>query len=239
MDGWTWAECPRPDCEWKGPLRETAAEAKADEAEHLAAGHGGELTLAVIQDVLGLTREEIAHQCHGVSHAILQAGLVQGRVARGRCYGVRGQHSWIVAGPDCYDPMVRIIDPTLWSYDDEVPDVWEGALADGRHHPHGWLQGRSIWSWGRPDRPTGRIVHLAAGLELSDGARRFLKALGPLDARGWSTLANEAPVSGWPAGEIFAAMNDTPALAAVVPIDKLGMLTDRNPGGLYLATETR
>lgn len=28
-------------------------------------------------------------------------------------------------------------------------------------------------------------------------------------------------------------MNDTPALSAVVPIDRIGMLTDRNPGGLY------
>ena len=42
-----------------------------------------------------------------------------------------------------------------------------------------------------------------------------------------------APVEDWPAGEIFAAMDDTEGLKALVPIDKLGMLTDRNPGGLY------
>jgi hypothetical protein len=29
-------------------------------------------------------------------------------------------------------------------------------------------------------------------------------------------------------------MDDTPDLEALVPIDLLGMLTDRNPGGLYL-----
>jgi hypothetical protein len=28
-------------------------------------------------------------------------------------------------------------------------------------------------------------------------------------------------------------MDDTEALRALVPIDRLGMLTDRNPGGLY------
>jgi hypothetical protein len=38
---------------------------------------------------------------------------------------------------------------------------------------------------------------------------------------------------GFPAGEFLAAMDDTPATSALVPIDRLGMLTDRNPGGLY------
>jgi hypothetical protein len=43
-----------------------------------------------------------------------------------------------------------------------------------------------------------------------------------------------SPVHGWPAAEIVAAIADTPSLAAYVPIDLLGMLTDRNPGKLYL-----
>lgn len=38
----------------------------------------------------------------------------------------------------------------------------------------------------------------------------------------------------WPAAEIIAAIDDTKALSALVPIDILGMLTDRNPSGLYL-----
>ncbi len=57
--------------------------------------------------------------------------------------------------------------------------------------------------------------------------------LGPLDRRGWATLAH-APVEGWPAGEILGAMCDS-GMEAVVPIDIIGMLTDRNPSGLYLA----
>lgn len=234
MDGWVWAVCPRPECDWKGPLRQTELEAKEDEMEHGTEVHGGELTLEVVADAIGFTRDEISHQCHAVSLAILRAGLVQGRVARGRCHGVRGQHSWIVEGPDCYDPEARIIDATLWSYDPTVEGVWTGTLGDGLHHPHGWLQGLSVWHWGRPDKPTGRVLHLAPTVALSDAARAFLKALGPLDRRGWSTLANDAPVAGWPAGEILGAMADTPELAALVPIDRLGMLTDRNPGGVYL-----
>jgi hypothetical protein len=46
------------------------------------------------------------------------------------------------------------------------------------------------------------------------------------------TLAN-APVEGWPAREILTAMAATPRLAACVPIDILGMVTDLNPKGLY------
>lgn len=58
--------------------------------------------------------------------------------------------------------------------------------------------------------------------------------VGPLDRPGWMRLAS-CPVGGWPAAEVLAAMDDTPALQTLVPIDRLGMLTDRNPGGLYLA----
>ena len=45
---------------------------------------------------------------------------------------------------------------------------------------------------------------------------------------------NHAPLNGWPFGEFIAAMDDTPDVTALVPIDLLGMYTDRNPSGLYL-----
>jgi hypothetical protein len=46
---------------------------------------------------------------------------------------------------------------------------------------------------------------------------------------------SHAPVLGWPAGEIIEAVCDTPGLGEViVPVDRIGMLTDRNPDGLYL-----
>ena len=69
--------------------------------------------------------------------------------------------------------------------------------------------------------------------------RHSWAVVGPLDYGGWSILANYCPVEGWPAGEIYAAMDDTPALKSLVPIDRLGMLTNRNPGRLYLREEEK
>lgn len=176
-----------------------------------------------------------ARRCHEVSLAIVKAGVLErpARVARGVCRGVTSQHSWIVVGDDCYAPNAQIIDPALWSYAPEVTGVWHGtARSRYRHTPHG---AGSIWSYGRPERARhpADVVLLTPTFELSRDAQTFLAILGGLDRRGWLLLA-DAPVGGWPAGEILAAMDDTPQLSALVPIDKLGMLTDRNPGRLYL-----
>ena len=59
-----------------------------------------------------------ANQCHGVSLALLRTGeFGPGRIARGTCKYIVGQHSWIVLGPDCYDENATIVDPTLWAHD--------------------------------------------------------------------------------------------------------------------------
>ena len=168
------------------------------------------------------------HNCHGASLALVKSAI-GGRVARGWCLGVMSQHSWVVLG-DCYDYKAVIIDPTLWSYDPKVKGVWVGTLAHGKHKPHGV---GSIWAYGKPAPPVDAPIKLRPKKPLSGNAQFFLALVGPLDYRGWGTLAN-GPMEDWPAGEILAAMDDTPALSALVPVDKLGMLTDRNPGGLYL-----
>lgn len=187
-----------------------------------------------VERIIGAPFETTAHQCHAVSLKIVKSGLLPGaRVARGVCQGVPGQHSWIVVGPDCYAPDAVIVDPTLWAHVDDVDGVWHGTAAHGWHTPHG---GRGdIWSYGRPADPTGPIVALTPKKRLSWDACLFLNILGPLDRQGWAVLAS-SPVAGWPAAEIVAAIADTPELAALVPIDRLGMLTDRNPDGLYLPT---
>ncbi len=132
-------------------------------------------------------------------------------------------------GDDCYDERATIVDPTLWSYDPEVEGIWVGTMKDGRHHPHG--KGL-IWDYGRAGNTEGEIIELA--VPVSPWAQNFLEAFGaPLDYHGWDLLAH-APVEGWPAAEIIAAMDDTPALAHMIPIDIVGMLTDRNPGSCYL-----
>lgn len=175
--------------------------------------------------------DEWALQCHAASLKLVQHGdLGACRVARGGCTGVGGQHSWVVLGDDCYDDRAVIIDPTLWSYDITVQGVWVGTYRDGRHRPHG--KG-SIWNWGRPSYPTGEVIELTPREPLSANAEIFLELLGPLDYEGWCQLAH-APVGMWPAGEILAAIDDTEALTGRVPIDILGMITSRNPKGLYL-----
>jgi hypothetical protein len=90
----------------------------------------------------------------------------------------------------------------------------------------------SIWEYGRPDFPTGDVIALDR-TGLSPFAVMFLDMLGPLDRRGWHVLF-DGPMEGWPAGEIIAAAYGTPTLKALIPIDRVGMLTDLNPMGVYL-----
>lgn len=177
-----------------------------------------------------------SHRCHEASLAVVQSGiLAESRVARGACAGVGSQHSWVVFGMDCYDEKATIIDPTLWSYDDDVEGIWTGTMGDPPlHRPHGT---GNIFEWGRPTEPTGKALPLVPREPFSKWTLDFLDLLGPLDMAGWRMLCH-APVEGWPAGEIFAAICDTFEWGeALIPIDILGMTTLRNPGGLYLAGE--
>lgn len=192
-----------------------------------------ELTLEHIRRATGMGRSLMHHNCHATSLALVRSGLLgpagpgNARVARGTCRGVGGQHSWVVLG-DPYHGDAPIIDATLWSYRDDVSDAWTGTMDEGLHVPHGW---GSIWSYGKPAHGGGPDIELAVPLP-KGGAAGFMDMMLPLDRRGWSALAN-APVLGWPAGDVFAAMADTPELSSLVPIDVLGMVTDRNPSGLY------
>jgi hypothetical protein len=187
------------------------------------------LTVAEVEAAIDRPQAAWAHQCHAVSLEIVRSGVLgqPARVARGSCKGVGGQHSWVVLGEDCYAPRARLLDATLWSYVEGVDVLWRGTYADRLHRPHGY--GR-IWEWGQPEAGDGPPIELA--VPLSRVASSFLELLGPLDRLGWARLSG-APVGGWPAGEVFAAMSQTPELSALVPIDVLGMTTDLNPSGLY------
>jgi len=175
--------------------------------------------------------EDWSHRCHEASIALVKAG-VGFRVARGGCTGVGSQHSWVVVGNNCYDPDAVIIDPTLWSYRDDVEGIWVGKAKTGWHRPHG---AGNIWDWGKPHTSGGQMISLySSGNRLSDGVKAFLDLLGPLDMQGWCALLSHAPVGGWPAKEIVEAAYKTKELKMLIPIDRVGMLTDLNPGGLYL-----
>lgn len=172
------------------------------------------------------------HRCHEASLELVCSGIAD-RVARGICPVVGGQHSWAVIGVNCYREGSRWIDPTLWSYTESNPCILVGELGDEHgHRPHGH---GSIWEWGRPIAGDGNQITLRPKIALSQKAISFLRLIGPLDITGWLALA-KAPIGGWPAAEIFAAMDDTEKLSALVPIDILGMTTNRNPGSMYLAT---
>lgn len=175
-----------------------------------------------------------AHQCHSASIQLVRSGvLAPCRVARGSGTGVGAQHSWVVLGDNCYDEDATIVDPTLWSYDPAVDGIWVGTYKDGLHTPFG--RG-SIWQWGRPENAApGEEIELTPRKPWSSAAQTFIDMLGPLDRRGWAMLAH-APVEQWPAAEIIDAMCES-GFEAVVPIDIVGMNTDRNPSGLYLAEE--
>jgi len=180
---------------------------------------------------IDMAPEDVAYNCHGVSLAIVRAGLRPGaRVARGFAQGVIGQHSWVVLG-DPYDENVPIIDATLWSYDPDVKGIWSGTAKENRHIPHGaghYFRGNP------PQHHGGDTIYLHPKTPLSDSARKFLRMIGaPFDAMGWMEVAH-LPVEGWPSREIIEAMLDTPGIDVFVPIDIAGMVTDRNPGRLYL-----
>lgn len=189
----------------------------------------------IFAEAIGIVPDLWYGKCHEISLAIVQSGVLGefARVARGTCDRYFGQHSWISLG-DPYNPDTRYLDPTSWTFQESEPVIWSGRARGSGRMPKGGDM--TIWDWGRPDDPIGPIIELTPDFELSDAAQFFLspKMLGPLDRQGWATLSS-APVLGWPAGEIFAAMDDTPELSALVPIDILGMTTDRNPCDLYLA----
>jgi hypothetical protein len=181
--------------------------------------------------LIGVPFPDWKSNCHSISLALLRTGeFGDGRVARGTAVGVSSQHSWIVLGDDCYSPDAVIVDPTLQLNRGILPPrIITGRAEDLSNTPHGF---GSIWDYGKPLSPMGDIIELTPAAQLSGEARVFLGMIGPLDLLGWSQLAN-SPVFGWPAAEIIAAIDDTPPLRALVPIDILGMLTNRNPGRLY------
>lgn len=178
---------------------------------------------------------DFAHDCHSVSLALVRSGLLgEGgpkgpRVARGSCMGVGGQHSWVVLGHP-YDDEAIIVDITLWSYNDRQPRIWLGSMQSGLHRPKGCGQ---IFDSERPYSRGGETVLLDTR-EMSPHAREFLRLIGPLDAFGWAALWSRSGMKGWPAKEILEAFVDQyPTMAALVPVDILGMITDRNPQDLY------
>lgn len=194
-------------------------------------------------ELIKVPYETWSGKCHEVSFKLLSTGRFgPGRIARGWNPHITGQHSWIVLHHNVYAPSAIIVDPTLVPYMRREGEPTEGVedimVEEARrlsHRPHG---AGSIWAAERPVCHGGEIIELTPSAELSGDAKLFLSEefLGPLDRRGWGQLVH-GPMEMWPAAEIIAAIDDTPALQALVPVDILGHLTDRNPGKCYLTED--
>ena len=202
--------------------------------------------ISALAKSLGQDGDSWYHQCHRAAVALVTSGFYgpDARVARGTCTAVGGQHSWVVVPPSdtdewrlsiegglVYHPDARIVDPTRWSYDSSVDGIWEGPnLGEYRPHGHG-----DIWEWARPADTyiTGEDeIELTPATPLSAGALGFLDMCGPLGRRGWSDLVH-SPMGGWPSSEIVAAVDDTPGMSAIIPIDILAHVTNRVNGYFY------
>jgi hypothetical protein len=178
--------------------------------------------------------DDFAYNCHAVSWALIRTGLLgEGgpnlRIARGACHGVGGQHSWVVIGHP-YNQRATIVDLTLWSYSPNQPRIWIGSMLTGFHRPKGC---DIVFDGPKPESGDGDPLPLDI-TGLSGEAQWFVAYLGPLDARGWGSLWSNCGMLGWPAKEILEAFLDQyPDLTALVPIDIVGMVTDRNPQETY------
>jgi hypothetical protein len=209
---------------------------KVADARRMLKDAGG---LKGLEEALGRPLGSFHHDCHNASLRVVKTGIFgPARVARGMSRGTGiSQHSWIVVGevppyserPDPWDADAVVADPTMWSYQDAEPYVHFGKNTLKTHVPHGT---GSIWAFGHPGNcAPGETAALEWKKPPSKAALVFMDFLGPLSREGWINLAHY-PVQGWPSGEIIGAIADTFG-EAHVPIDILGMTTERNPGGLY------
>jgi len=182
-----------------------------------------------------------SHQCHAAALHLVRSGALPAgsRVARGVSKHLGGQHSWVAVANEAgvADPYARnalILDPSAWSYQEDdlaAPSVWIGRRQDyapqGSRGPDarkGLPRPADYADIIRPDQEALQRDYMVAV--------QFFAQHGSLDRRGWTALTH-CRVDSYPAAAIIPLMLDTPRLAPFVPIDIAGMVTDRNPGGLY------
>lgn len=173
--------------------------------------------------------EQFAHQCHACSLQLIRTGLLpkSARVARGWHVEIQSQHSWVAIG-NPYDPNTTIIDGTLWSYTTGDPFLHVGPSRDYKAH------GAGLIGPFRAPEPKNKVLTPKGASKLSPAATRWLKMIAPkgMDVVGWMKLVN-GPMGGWPSDEIIPVLADDNQFNGLIPIDIVGMLTDKNPGNLY------
>lgn len=190
-----------------------------------------------IVEAVGGNLAQWAKNCHAVSMQFCRSKIAPegARVARGYHKMIASQHSWVAFG-DPYGLRTQILDLSIWSYVcPESPVIVTGFNYDclmhcgGEYLPKGY---GDIWGYGQPVVGDGERIRPKG---LSDEAEHFLEIFFPdgLDVQGWHGLLN-SPVGGWPAKDVFECAWKDDRLKALCPIDVVGMVTDLNPGGMYL-----
>lgn len=178
-------------------------------------------------------------QCHTVSLAIVKKKLFgPSRVARGTCEGVGSQHSWVVlsARPgSMYEKSTPLLDPTLWTYRDDVEGLFFGTCASKWHTPKG---AGDLWAFGCPQSPGGE--ELIPKEPITGSATSFLRFLkttaGTLSYGFWMRFFSQCPMANPPIlRDLIDACYRDERIRGAIPVDIVGMLTDHNPSGLYLA----
>lgn len=190
------------------------------------------LTVGAVERAIDTPRELWQNRCHEISLALLKSNLfdgVEARMARGAGMHIGSQHSWIVTGRDVYDDKAIVVDPTWSSTVMSKPLVMFVPNLTA-HRPHGYGEfekypphgdGEEI---GPPD-PSQRLSDWIKVARLANGE--------PLDLKFWVGMVH-GPMLGWPSAEVVDWLCSVSTMVAFVPIDLQGMLTDRNPNGLYL-----
>lgn len=188
-----------------------------------------------MQDLADIVTIPLGHwhfNAHRVCLDIVRSGLFPySRVVEGSARGVHGTHHWLTLSEDVYDKYGTIVDPTLWCHDPSLQGVWIGTLQEEIHHPRG--EGY-IWDHSYPENSSFKGTVSLNKEGLSTQAKYFLSRVEPLNLDGWRRLMR-SPMQGWPAGEIIDQMKHSAELAAIVPEELEGMLTNRNPSGAWLA----
>jgi hypothetical protein len=190
------------------------------------------ITLAQVEDAVGLPPIHWVGQCHVAASAIIDTGLLPGwKVARGVWCGpieegapfdgegrAFTQHSW------CQDPKTgRIVDPTRFAfYRNRLPEIHHGdGKPDSDYDLCGCRARRRLTRGGPPFPPEHRGRDLAvAGARLNKYLERVLGHPAPFGrwelayVTGGGTTYNPTPV----VRDLCRQLRDT-GNAALVPID--------------------
>ena len=156
------------------------------------------------------------------------------------CSGVGSQHSWVVLSGrpgSMFEKKVPILDPTLWTYRDDVEGLYfNTAGGTPWHTPKG---AGDLWDFSCPQSVGGD--ELIPREPITGGATAFLAFLkaqvgGPLSYGWWMRFFSQCPMANPPIlRELIDACYRDERIRGTIPIDIVGMLTDHNPGGLYMA----